>query len=401
VGGPTLVIAPLTTLGMWKEHFDELTDLTTVVIDPKKRLQSWERFDRTRADVFCCHWEVVRLMPELHQPRWLHIIADECHRMKNRKAQQTKAVKALAGYWKTAMSGTPVVNRPDELWSVLNWLQPKQYSSYWKFFKAHVMVETQFARGHQYQQVVGPKNLELLHKNIEPWFVRRLKKDVLLDLPDKYYTEIKVDLNYQQRRIYNQMRDDMLAWIGQQQDEVLPAPVVIAQLTRLQQFAIAYATFNDDHVQLSEPSSKLDAVMEIIDETEEQVVVFSRFKQAVNLLAYRLEQHGIKYVLLTGDVSQEERTRAVAKFQRGEAQVFIGSIAAGGVGITLHAASTVVFIDRDWSPALNSQAEDRLHRYGQKNAVQVIDIVARNTIDLGKHQMLETKASWIRSILDG
>src|SRR5262249_37905148 len=159
-------------------------------------------------------------------------------------------------------------------------LLPQQYRSYWKFFKNYVETQTQFARGHQFQQIVGPKNLDKLHKELEPIYVRRRKKDVLKDLPDKYYTTIKVDLSPQQRRIYNQMRNEMIAWIGQQADEVLPAPVVIAQLTRLQQFAVAYAQFSENgRIRLSEPSSKLDACMEVIDEAEgSQVVVFSRFK---------------------------------------------------------------------------------------------------------------------------
>jgi SNF2 family DNA or RNA helicase len=139
--------------------------------------------------------------------------------------------------------------------------------------------------------------------------------------------------------------------------------------------------------------------MEVLDETDGQVVVFSRFKQLVRLVGKRLQRAGISYGMLTGDTPQEDRGKLVKRFQRGELRVFVGSIAAGGVGITLHASSTVVFLDRDWSPALNSQAEDRLHRIGQKSAVQVIDIMARNTVDLGKMQRLELKKEWIRRIL--
>jgi SNF2 family DNA or RNA helicase len=400
--GPTLVIAPLTTLmSTWRQHFEDLTNLSVVVVDPKARKRSWEHFDIIAGDVFCVHWEVLRLMPELFEVQWTHVIADECHRAKNRKAQQTRALKRIDGWYKTAMSGTPVVNRPDELWSILNWLKPKQYGSYWRFFKNYVETTTQFARGHQYQQIVGPKNLDKLHRELDPFFVRRRKKDVLKDLPDKYYTAIKVDLAPEQRRIYNQMRDEMIAWIGQQAEEVLAAPVVIAQLTRLQQFAVAYAQFSEaGRIVLSEPSSKLDACMEVIDEAgEEQIVVFSRFRSLLYLLEERLHSLHISYVSLTGDTPQEGRAKLVDDFQAGKARVFIGTIAAGGIGITLHAASTVIFLDRDWSPALNAQAEDRLHRIGQTNAVQVIDIVARNTIDLGKAQMLETKKGWIRAIL--
>jgi SNF2 family DNA or RNA helicase len=405
-GGDTLVIGPLTILeNVWKKHFDDLTDLWTVAIDPKRRQESWEAYIHCRkrfgaAGVFCVHWEALRLMPELAEWRWSHIIADECHRAKNHKAQQTRALKKLKTQYKTAMSGTPVVNRPDELWSILNWLYPKHYGSYWRFVNSYCDFDEKYAYGRRYKEMKGPRNLSELHREMKPFFVRRLKKDVLPELPDKYHQELKVELDPPQRRIYNEMRKNMIAWIGQQEDEVLPAPVVIAQLTRLQQFSCAYAELSSEgRVVLREPSSKLDAVMEVLDETEDQVVVFSRFKQLVNLLADRLQRKHIPYVSFTGDTPQMERAALVERFQKGQARVFIGTVGAGGIGITLHAASTVVFLDRDWSPALNLQAEDRLHRIGQYNAVQVIDIVARDTVDLGKLQMLDLKKSWIRAML--
>lgn len=397
----TLVVAPLTTLdSTWKFHFEELTDLKVTVINPKDRPGSWNEF-LSHGGVFCVHWEVLRLMPELTKLQWSHVIADEVHRAKNRKTQQTRMLKLIPALNKSGLSGTPVVNRPDELWSILNWLYPNIFRSYWKFFRKYTETVTEFNKGHQYQRILGPRNVKELQEQIKPFYVRRRKKDVIKDLPDKYYTTIKVDLSPNQRRVYNQMRDNMIAWIGQHQDEVLPAPVVIAQLTRLQQFACAYATWDTEtgRVRLTEPSSKLDAVMEVLDGTDGQVVVFSRFKQLVRLLEDRLREAKITAVSLTGDTPQEDRANLVARFQRGEARVFMGTIAAGGVGITLHAASCVIFTDRDWSPAINIQAEDRLHRIGQRNAVQVIDIMARNTIDMGRQQRLNMKWAWIREIL--
>lgn len=399
----TLVVAPLVTLSeVWEQHINELTDLTVVRLNPKDRQHSWAEFiGPWKPDVFLAHWEVLRLMPELAKFQWTHIIADEVHRAKNRKAQQTRALKQIKTLYRTGMSGTPVVNRPDEYWSILNWLYPNQFRSYWKFYNKYVESVTEFNKGRQYRRILGPKNLDLLQAEVKPFTVRRRKQDVLKDLPDKYYTTIKVDLAPTQRRVYRQMADDMIAWIGQHEDEVLPAPVVIAQLTRLQQFAVAYAEFDSKtgRIRLSEPSSKLDALMEVLDDTEDQVVVFSRFKQLITLLGRRLEDRSVPYVSLTGDTPNEGRGGLVQKFQAGEARLFIGTIGAGGIGITLTAASTVVFLDRDWSPALNAQAEDRLHRIGQKNAVQVIDIMARNTIDLGRQQRLNQKWEWIRAIL--
>jgi SNF2 family DNA or RNA helicase len=394
----TLVVAPLSVLDSWRKHFEALTDLKVVVVDPKNRTKSFREFTHRRADVFLVHWDALRLMPELKEIVWLHIITDECHRMKNRKAQQTRAVKQIKAAHKTAMSGTPVVNRPGEFWSALNWLYPSLFKSYGAFEKQFVDFEVIYPQG--YHRVKGPKNEEELLRLIAPFTVRRLKKDVLPDLPDKYYTELWVDLSPSQRKAYDEMKQEMIAWIGAHEDTPLVAPVVIAQLIRLQQFAAAHMEQTDEGFRMSEPSSKIDMLMDILEDNPgEQVVVFSQFKQLINLTNARLQKAGISYVAYTGDVSKGDRDRNVDAFQAGDARVFTGTIKAGGVGITLTAASTVVFLDRDWSPALNGQAEDRLHRYGQENAVQVIDIIARNTVDLGRMQRLEQKWEWIRRLL--
>lgn len=403
----TLVVAPLTILeDVWQTHFEELTDLPVTVVAPKARDGSWMDFKLGQQGhgVFCVHWEGLRLMPELAEHGWLHVIADEVHRAKDRKAQQTRHLKLIKDVrFKTAMSGTPVVNRPDELWSILNWLYPRRYGSYWAFYNRYVEYEMVRARGGRWvKKVLGPKNEDQLLAEIAPFYVRRLKEDVLKDLPPKYYTVMHVDLTPTQKRAYTMMRDDMLAWIGEQESELLAAPVVIAQLTRLQQFADAYAEWDPEtkRVRLAEPSAKLDALIEVLDEAgDTSTVVFTRFKSLVRLLGKRLDSKAIPWVAFTGDTPQDERSRVVSRFQKGHARVFVGTIAAGGVGITLHRASRVVFLDRDWSPALNAQAEDRLHRIGQENAVQVIDIMARGTVDAGRNQKLELKKSWIRRML--
>lgn len=392
----TLIIAPLTVLSSWKEHIETLLPWATIrLIDPKKR----DDFLKVEADYYLVHYEALRLMPKLKEKVWFHIIADECHRVKNRKAQQTRALKAIKSKYKTAMSGTPVVNAPQDWWSVLHWLYPKTFSSYWTFYKRYVDHEITYPQG--YHVIKGPKNEEELLAQIDPFYVRRLKKDVLKDLPDKYYTTIWVDLHPQQRKVYEDMRKDLVAWVGEHQDTPLFATAVIAQLVRLQQFAVAYADVSSDGVVvLAEPSSKLDALMQVLeDNPSEQVVIFSQFKKLIRLTEGRLQKSNIPYVSLTGDTPQAERGNVVRSFQEGKARVFMGTIAAGGVGITLHAASTVVFLDRSWSPALNGQAEDRLHRIGQKSAVQVIDIIARDTVDLGRRQKLIQKLDWIMRLL--
>lgn len=406
--GKTLVISPKSNVGSpWHSHYEELTDLKVVSLDPKQRENSWKNFVNSDADVLCLHWDILRMMPQLQTINWLHVIADECHRGQNRKAQTTKALKKIKAQYRTAMSGTPITNQADKLWSILNWLYPKEFSSYWKFYGRYCDVEI-MPQG--FHKIKGPKNEAELLARIDKFYVRHLKKDrccehhpngVLPDLPDKYYSKIEVELTGKQATAYKQMKKESIAWIGQNESTPLVAPVVVAQLTRLQQFAVSYAEVNenDGSVTLAEPSSKLDALMELIDSTDKQIVVFSQFAQAIALLNNRLAANGISYSCIMGSVSATNRQKAVEDFQAGRSRIFTGTIAAGGVGLTLTAADTIVFIDRTWSPALNIQAEDRIHRIGQKNAVHVIDIMAKGTVDLGRAQKVDLKLSWIKKLL--
>ncbi len=303
------------------------------------------------------------------------------------------------------------MNKPQDLWSILNWLYKEQWPSFWRFYQHYVDFEIIYPHG--YHKIHGPKNEKFLREKIDPYFSRRTKEEVLPDLPDKYYTRLEVDLTSKQRKAYDQMKKEMIAWLETQDGtKPLAAPVVIAQLVRLQQFALAYADIvtsdtgsatgaSGGSVILTEPSSKLDVLFQILeDNPDESIVIFSQFKQAIRLVEARLQRGSIGYVRITGDDSPADRRRAVDDFQSGAAGIFVGTIGAGSEGITLTRSSTVIFLDRDWTPARNAQAEDRLHRIGQDEAVQVIDIMARNTIDQYRFAVIEMKKEWIRRMID-
>jgi SNF2 family DNA or RNA helicase len=416
----TLIVTPKGVIadGAWQRALASQADTSIPVYVLGKDRAAFERAasDGRKPGYFICHWEALRLMPGLRKVDWFHIIADEVHRAKSRKAQQTQSLKSLRTEYKTGLSGTPADNKPQDLWSILNWLWPSYYTSYWSFLR-HYCVGEMSPQGYQKITGVQQQNLPALHKEMEPWYDRKLKEDVLKDLPEKYNRAIWVDLLPAQRRAYDQMKKELIAWLGQQdQEKPLIAPVVVAQLQRLQMFALASAEivgYKDKEnaagekvttplVKLIEPSSKIDTLMELLEDTDldsEPVVVFSQFKGAIRILGERCQKSGISIATFTGDTKEADRKKAIADFQAGKTQVFAGTIAAGGVGITLTRASTVVFLDRAWSPSMNRQAEDRLHRIGQKNAVQVIDIMARNTVDLGRRQKIDQKWEWLQQLL--
>lgn len=465
--GPTLILTPMSVVPEWERHYEwMLPHLRVVVLQPKDRVSFLKAVRSREADIYIMHWDALRLLVDpkqdsnetMRKTQWFHIIADEIQRIKNRKAQVTRALKKLKADYKTGLSGTPADNKPADFWSVLNWLYPNNFRSYWNFYRAYVDYEVDPVHG--YHKVTGVRNAPHLHKQIRTFYIRRRKADVLKDLPEKYYSTLWIDLSPTQRKAYNDMKRNMLAWIGEHQGQPMAAPTVITQLLRLQQFSVASVDITGPHkvrkrstnykqelvakylwdtqqvgvrpedvdlhlklhpeliktlpndkryhkwyevevmrYVLVDPSTKIDAAMELVEDSDEPLVFFSQFKSLTNLFGERLKKAGISYGLLTGDTPQDERGRLVRDFQAGKLHVFAGTIAAGGVGITLTQSSHVVFFDRSWSPSANRQAEDRLHRIGQKNAVQITDIMARNTIDLGRVQQIQQKWTWLQMLL--
>lgn len=413
---PTLVVAPLNTFDSWREKYAIQSPTSDVITIDRKNRESFSTAIRRRSgDVFLMHWDALRLMPEMRTIDFGTIIADEVHRASSRKAQATSALKKLRADHKLGLSGTASGDKPDNLWSINNWLYPRFYTSYWRFRK-HYCIEEKVERfpGDQrgYTKIVGVQNIHALMEEMDPWYVRHLVREACCEhhpegvmpwLPDKQYDHIWVDLSPTQRRFYEQMRKEMVAWVGANEDSPLVASVVVAQMTRLSQMALATPFIaSDGRVMLSMPSSKVDAVKEkISDNGSKQFVVFSSSKKVCYLAQAEFAKASITSEVLSGDTPQSQRDGMVRRFNDGSFQVFIGVIQAAAEGIDglQHSTDTAFFLDRSWSTVKNQQAESRLDRDGQKNAVHIIDVMARDTLDWGRKTKLDTKWEWIKQVL--
>jgi SNF2 family DNA or RNA helicase len=417
----TLIVAPLSVHGHWRKHILMMYPKASICVIDRNDRQTFIKNLRGPFNFYICHYEALRLkdMGALRRASWFHIIADEVHRIKNKKAQQTRALKGMRTQFKTGVSGTPADNNPQDFWSILNWLYPRVFTSYWRFVKTYCQEEvtTDERTGAVYRKITGVNKAAVpeLRRQIAPYYKRRLKSEVYKQLPPKYYTTIEVDLLPRQRKAYNMMKKEMIAWVGEHEDQVLSAPAVIAQLTRLQQFALASASVgwkpvrrrdtgeveNKRVIVLEDPSAKLDAFMDLVeDNPNKQFVLFSQFSTMIRLANQRMTARKITNCSYTGLVKdQSVRDKMVDDFQAGNIQVFAGTIAAGGESIELFSSSTVCFFDRHWSPSKNNQAEDRCHRIGQRDSVQVIDFVAKNTVDLGRNAQIASKWQTLRYLL--
>jgi SNF2 family DNA or RNA helicase len=442
---PTLIIAPINTFDGWVDRFGDLDPSADVVVverTPSGRAAFAEAIRTGKGDVFLCNYESARILQsQLVKFLYNSIVIDECHRIANRKSQTTKAIQLLGrrARHRLALSGTASGDKPENLWTTLNWLYPKVFTSYWNFRRRYCLEdsETKYVRGKDgttrevtYRKIIGanPETIHELHRIISPFYVRHLKRErccpehpngVMDQLPPKTYDKIWVDLSPTQRRVYEQMRKEMVAWVNEHEDTPLVAGVVVAQLVRLSQIALATPVVTEEEVidretgkpkrvirvGLTLPSSKLEALLELVkDNPNKKFVIFSSSKKICYLAQQYMKEHGVGSFVLSGDTPAAQREGMVKRFVEAdpsECQLFISVIKAGGEGIDglQHATDTAIFLDRDPWTIKNQQAEDRLHREGQKDTVQIIDIMARNTIDVGRRERDFTKWQAIKYFL--
>lgn len=348
--------------------------------------------------------EVLR-EPIFEQTDWLAAVADEAHRAKNRKSLQTKGLLRIDAKLKLAMTGTPLQNSPDELWPLLKWLFPDEYTSYWRFFDQYV----DFYEGQYGKIITGVRNPDALRFELSTRLVRRTKDEVL-NLPEKTRQYIPVKLNPKQQKLYDEAERQM--WFEVEQaikegdesakrfaeaaansSEIYTVPNGAARTVRLRQIASSPANLGGE-----DDSAKLDAAVEIIlDAQPRQFVVFSEFVATCGLLAQRLKAKGLHAETFTGETSTQTRTELENQFQNNEIDVLIGTIGAMREGVTLTAASVQIWLERHWTPAPNEQGEDRSHRNGQDTPVTILILEGEDTVDVSKVRVTNAVKSMIVS----
>lgn len=338
---------------------------------------------------------------ELNQKAWKSLIVDEAHKLKDPKAKQTRATWAL----RTAatdnifcLTGTAIANAPHDLWPALHLISHEEHPSRTKYIDRYCLTSFNPFGG---MTIIGirPDTKEEFFKVIDPRMRRMPKEAVLPFLPKKTYTVRTVDMSAAQKRAYDQMEKSSIAMFD---GGATVAANPLTQLTRLSQFASAYAEVVDGEVRLSMPSNKIDAMVDILEEMgDEPAVIFARSRQLVDLAIKKLEQLKISHTTIVGGQTPDEREAAKNGFQQGHFRVIICTIAAGGIGITLTRSGTAIFLERSWSMVDNSQAEDRVHRIGSEihDKIQIIDIVSAGTVEERQRVVLGNKLDRLEEVM--
>lgn len=332
---------------------------------------------------------VAALSEQCHRGEIGMIVLDEAHCCKNPNSQQGKGVLKLSADTMLAMTGTPLMNTPIDLYFILRWLGYEKHSFY--AFKNYYCV----MGGYGNYQIVGYKHLETLQAELNSFMLRRLKEDVF-DLPDKIYVNEYVEMTPKQKQVYDEVTQDIKMNI----DKIVSSPNPLTELIRMRQ-ATGYTGILSTKVN---ESAKIDRLIELIEEAKsnnQKVVIFSNWTQMTDPVDEHLKEAGFKGLKITGDTKDFVRQDYVNRFQSREVDYIIGTIGAMGTGITLTAGTIEIFLDEPWNKALKEQAVDRCHRIGTKSSVTIYTLIAKNTIDERIHEILENKGIMADAIVDG
>jgi SNF2 family DNA or RNA helicase len=392
--GPTLLIAPTSVLGNWHRELGRFApSLSTVIHYGPLRPKNPEEFNRAiiEQDVVITSFALIRRDGRLFQHQsWHRVVVDEAQNIKNPRAAQTKAIVKLNTRHRVALTGTPIENRLLDLWSIFHFLNPGYLGTSTQF-KQH------FERPVQKEE--HPARTKTLKRLVEPFVLRRLKNDksIIKDLPDKVEQKVYCNLTSEQASLYQAVVDEVQQSL-QGAEGIQRKGLILSTLMRLKQVCNHPAQFLQDGSAFSEPRShKLERVAQMVEEViaeGESLLLFTQFTEVGDSLErhFRQDYHYSTYYL-HGGTPRGRRERMIAEFQDDESEpsLFILSLKAGGVGITLTRANHVFHFDRWWNPAVENQATDRAYRIGQEKKVFVHKMVTLGTLEERIDKMLEEK----------
>lgn len=369
----SLIVCPASLVYNWQCEIEAFApSLKSLMITGPSKERADRLLHAQGYDVIITSYDLLRRDLPLYQGFSFRFqVIDEAQYIKNPGTQNARAVKSVRAATKYALTGTPVENRLGELWSIFDFVMPGFLFSYQKFKKDY---EVPVAReGDQ-------KALERLKQLTAPFILRRLKSDVLKELPGKLESVVYSRMEEEQKQLYTahawQLRQQLLTQAGEG-DKLQ----ILASLTRIRQVCCDPRLVYEDY---RAGSAKLETCMELVMsgiEAGHKILLFSQFASMLRLIGERLQKEGVRFYMLTGQTPGEERQAMVDAFHRDGVPVFLISLKAGGTGLNLTAADMVIHYDPWWNAAAQNQATDRAHRIGQEKQVLVFRLVVKDTIE--------------------
>lgn len=391
---PSLIVCPASLVYNWENEIRKFApQLTSIVIsgnaDERKKLLC----SACDKEIIITSYDSLRRDMQYYQKlEFMYQVIDEAQFIKNPVTQNARTVKAIHAESKFALTGTPIENRLSELWSIFDYLMPGFLYSYSKFKNE---LENRIIREND------PVALKRLQNMIKPFVLRRLKSEVLKDLPEKQEAVVYSQMEGEQKKLY-------MAVLKQFRSDVLSIPEesfgaermnVLAKLMRLRQICCDPSLCFED---FSDTSAKLDTCMELVRgaiDAGHKILLFSQFTTMLKIIAKRFAEEKISYYMLTGNVPKEERIKLAQSFNSDDTKVFLISLKAGGTGLNLTGADIVIHYDPWWNVAVQNQATDRAHRIGQLRKVNVYKLIAKNSIEEKILRLQEGKESLAKQVV--
>ncbi len=394
-GRMSIVVAPTSLIYNWEkeiQRFAPSLSCSIIAGTAEKRRQKLEECEAV--DVLITTYDTLkRDIDSYEQFSLRYIIADEAQAIKNPSTQNAKAVKQLNGEIKFALTGTPVQNSVSELWSIFDFIMPNYLYDAEKFSKRFEQPIIKNGDRHAASE---------LRRRVSPFILRRVKSDVLKELPDKIETTLYAEMTDEQKKLYTAYFVNAKGIIDEAAREGglnKRRMDILAQLTRLRQICCHPSVFINDY---DGGSGKLDLVLSLLKDLiagEHRTLIFSQFTSMLDIIKIGLDNAQISYFCIEGSTDAKERLEMTERFNAGEKNVFLISLKAGGTGLNLTGADTVIHYDPWWNPAVMDQATDRAHRFGQKNTVHVINVVAKDSIEERMLKLQAKKKDLIDSII--
>ena len=395
----TLIVAPASLVYNWKKEVERFTPQLSVCVMAGTAHERKEliKNQTSNVDVWITSYDLLKRDIELYQDIvFANEIIDEAQYIKNQTTHAAKSVRLVNSSFRMALTGTPMENRLSELWSIFDYLMPGFLYGYTRFRSE---IET---------LIVSDKDedaMTRLRAMIHPFILRRLKKDVLKELPEKQEEIVTVALSGEQKKLYQAHSQRLKMFLEDQNDEDFAQNKlqILAELTKLRQLCCGPELLLENY---KGENAKLEACIELITQAiagGHKILLFSQFTSMLDLIGEELKKAKIDYYRIDGSVKKEARMEMVEQFQNPQNQVsvFCISLKAGGTGLNLTAADIVIHYDPWWNKAAQNQATDRAHRIGQKHAINVYQLIAEETIEQKICELQQVKEDLAEEVLSG
>ena len=395
----TLIVAPASLVYNWKKEVERFTPQLSVCVMAGTAHERKEliKNQTSNADVWITSYDLLKRDIELYQDIvFANEIIDEAQYIKNQTTHAAKSVRLVNSSFRMALTGTPMENRLSELWSIFDYLMPGFLYGYTRF------------RTEIEMPIVSDKDedaMTRLRAMIHPFILRRLKKDVLKELPEKQEEIVTVALSGEQEKLYQAHSQRLKMFLEDQNDEDFAQNKlqILAELTKLRQLCCGPELLLENY---KGENAKLETCIELITQAiagGHKILLFSQFTSMLDLIGEELKKAKIDYYRIDGSVKKEARMEMVEQFQnpKNQVSVFCISLKAGGTGLNLTAADIVIHYDPWWNKAAQNQATDRAHRIGQKHAINVYQLIAEETIEQKICELQQVKEDLAEEVLSG